>query len=218
VARQYAYLLFLRQRFTRVLVDGVEVAREGARISEAVAAQVAYRHAQGRDAAVRAEADRAAWAEFSRSVGREPVVQDGVAQVRLLFPGGTKVRICRADQVNAVLRHEFEVRSGKVPVDQATAEQAWLADHSVSLDRVRNWTALWAEAGTEVPLEVDLSAWRHGAPLAGIAAVLTSYATAGWDVVAVHEDRGLYDGADANEESYPTRMRYLLARDVALGK
>ena len=35
----------------------------------------------------------------------------------------------------------------------------------------------------------------------------------GWTVAHVSEDRGVYLGADVPDESYVTRIRYLLIRD-----
>ena len=60
--------------------------------------------------------------------------------------------------------------------------------------------------------QIEMSSTWSGVPLETITRRLNELAREGWRVVAVSEDRGLYLGIDARDESYPARLRYLLER------
>lgn len=64
--------------------------------------------------------------------------------------------------------------------------------------------------------EAHISWW--GAPVAATNALLDRLSSAGWMLVHISEDRGLYRGVDTTDESYPTRIRYLLSRERPVGR
>jgi hypothetical protein len=54
--------------------------------------------------------------------------------------------------------------------------------------------------------------WTFGLPIEAVLKVLNELAAAGWSVVHVSEDRGLYAGVTNQTDSWVTKARYLLAR------
>lgn len=84
----------------------------------------------------------------------------------------------------------------------------WFANEA---ELVRTWQAVFYTADQQTPLAVpEDSDYSWGFPIAFALGVLGRLAGEGWRLVHVSEDRGLYNGADAPDESYPTRVRYLL--------
>jgi hypothetical protein len=78
---------------------------------------------------------------------------------------------------------------------------------------VRSWRAEMVTASdrTAIELPADL-AWDWGYPVAAALAELDRLEIEGWKITHVSEDHGLYQGADATEEAFLTRVRYLLHR------
>lgn len=64
--------------------------------------------------------------------------------------------------------------------------------------------------------EPDGLSWSDGAPSTWIAEKLDSFSKSGWNLIHVSEDHGLYQGADVPNESYPTRIRFLLQRSTSI--
>lgn len=64
---------------------------------------------------------------------------------------------------------------------------------------------------TAIELPADM-VWDWGYPVAAALAELDRLESQGWKIIHVSEDHGLYQGADANDEAYLTRVRYLLHR------
>lgn len=62
--------------------------------------------------------------------------------------------------------------------------------------------------------QVEMSGTWSGVPLETITQQLNELGKDLWRVISVSEDRGLYLGADAHDESYPARIRYLLERST----
>jgi len=86
----------------------------------------------------------------------------------------------------------------------------------------RSWAAAFLDSAHE--LSIDLPAdvnYAWGFPSIVVHGLLERFTTEGWRLVHVSEDRGLYEGADARNESYPARVRYLLekrnSQDLWLG-
>lgn len=81
---------------------------------------------------------------------------------------------------------------------------------------LRGWACYaYPPSGGVERVDVEIKGWFGGAPLEAVTQVLNRLAADGWAVVATGEDKGLYAGADARNESYPARLRYLLERRVA---
>jgi hypothetical protein len=76
---------------------------------------------------------------------------------------------------------------------------------------IRTWRAelLTGEGVEPIDLPVDV---RWGYPVQGVMQILDELAREGWNLVHVSEDRGIYQGADAPEEAFLTRVRYLLQK------
>ena len=77
---------------------------------------------------------------------------------------------------------------------------------------VRTWRVELHTAEGSVPLSFDAGNWSWGYPIQGALSLLDQLDSDGWQVLHISEDHGLYRGADAQDESYPTRVRYLLRR------
>jgi hypothetical protein len=86
---------------------------------------------------------------------------------------------------------------------------SWAAQATVT--ETRGWEARWCDSAGWQTLNGKLAA-RFGAPVEATVSYLNSYAAAGWVVAHVSEDRGVYFGADVDDESFVTRIRYLLIR------
>lgn len=84
---------------------------------------------------------------------------------------------------------------------------------ATQVPEVRSWASslVGADQTTRVPPPPGLS-WSDGAPTEWIAQQLDALSREGWNLIHVSEDHGLYTGADAAHESYPTRLRFLLQR------
>ena len=75
----------------------------------------------------------------------------------------------------------------------------------------RTWRAeLITSSGSKAIALPEPFDWSWGFPIAVAIDLLEGLEQEGWKLVSVSEDRGLYSGADATNESYPTRVRYLL--------
>ncbi|MHB1519609.1 MAG: hypothetical protein ACYCYQ_15250 [Acidimicrobiales bacterium] len=104
---------------------------------------------------------------------------------------------------------EAEKRFPNLPPPDRPDFLAWWIN---SKEEVRTWQALLFTAEDELPVEFTVSAWTWGYPTKGVLKLLDQLSSDGWNLVHVSEDRGLYTGADALNESYPTRARYLLEK------
>jgi hypothetical protein len=90
------------------------------------------------------------------------------------------------------------------------ARREWSAETTVSEGSI--WEASWCDAGGTHKLDVDLGSPVGGIPVQGLVTLLDRYGAEGWRVLHVSEDRGVYQGTDVPDESYVTRIRYLLVR------
>ncbi len=128
--------------------------------------------------------------------------------VRLTFPDGSSTE-CREQERDARIYETFRRIRGPAP--DAWQFPTWRSEHIPKVEQKRGWIGIaYHPDGREEQLAVDLLDWRYGAPLTGIAQILNKFSGQGWTVVSTSEDKGLYKGADAQQESYPSRMRFLL--------
>lgn len=80
-------------------------------------------------------------------------------------------------------------------------------------ERVRTWTGKWYTADDEVMLQPpDELAWEYGLPTGWILREMDTLIAQGWSLRHVGEDHGLYAGADAHDEAFVARIRYLFER------
>ena len=85
--------------------------------------------------------------------------------------------------------------------------------HEATVTPKRGWEAAWCDVSGQHRLDVTIDSWYWGVPAQAIVQMLDEYAKQGWAVAHVSEDRGVYFGTDVTDESYITRLRYLLVRD-----
>ena len=129
---------------------------------------------------------------------------------RLVFPDGSSTE-CRAHDCDSRIEGAFRKTHGAPPVP--SQPQQWRYDSGAKVEERRGWIAIaYRPDGEEEQLNIDLSDWRGGVPLRGIAQTMNRFSADGWTVISTFEDKGLYRGADAQDESYPARMRFLLGR------
>jgi hypothetical protein len=83
---------------------------------------------------------------------------------------------------------------------------------SKSTDK-RTWQAEFITGGYTESLEFEPQGWSWGYPIAAAMRELDRLARDGWKLVHISEDHGLYAGADAHDEAYLTRVRYLLSAE-----
>lgn len=89
--------------------------------------------------------------------------------------------------------------------------ERWQEDAEAEHDR--GWRCYVVDPSGEARRrQIEMSGTWSGVPLETITRQLNELAGDGWRVAAVSEDRGLYLGIDAHDESYPARLRYLLER------
>jgi hypothetical protein len=135
-------------------------------------------------------------------------------RVRVAHPDGTNVTIVYDASIPVTKAHDSEYArrawSQKNPTWNLDAVNAWTSQATVTEER--SWETRWYDASGGRSVDANLTNWRDGFPAEGIIALLDSYATEGWEVLHVSEDKGVYRGADALDEAYPARVRYLLRR------
>lgn len=80
-------------------------------------------------------------------------------------------------------------------------------------DPNRTWVGRLVQEGTTTTLVVPENLdWAFGLPAEWIVSELGRLEAEGWALVSTSEDHGLYTGADAPNEAFVTRARYLLHR------
>jgi hypothetical protein len=80
---------------------------------------------------------------------------------------------------------------------------------------VRTWVGGFVEDGVESTVDLGQpTQWASGIPAKEITLHLNRLARNAWRIIHVSEDRGIYVGRDANNDSAPTTIRYLLQRTV----
>lgn len=118
---------------------------------------------------------------------------------------------------NDFIRAEFDRRypATKKPAGEAPNWPSW----STAADpkEVRTWAAYFIgpDGSSAIELPSDMS-WDWGFPIQEALRQLNRLEQAGWKIVQVSEDHGLYTGADAANEAYLTRVRYLLHNPAPL--
>lgn len=101
------------------------------------------------------------------------------------------------------------------PSDRRQIEYQWRAAHGSTAEHVQDWVCReYPPEGDEKERDLDMSSSWSGVPLAAMTGILNDFARAGWRVISVGEDKGLYLGVDAPDEAFPARVRYLLGRPV----
>ena len=86
-------------------------------------------------------------------------------------------------------------------------------------ESIRTWraTMFWPEKSEHIPTPENLD-WEYGIPSSWIVVELSRLELDGWTVLHTSEDHGLYTGADALDESFATRVKFLLHRpDLGVG-
>ena len=214
---EYLYLVFARDRFFTALVDGQET---GIRSDSAGSALKTYFDEFIADTP---ELEREQWlSEFQQFKGSctvESIVwQRGSTLsrvsplVRITFPSGAS-EDCEQKESEVLIEAAFVHKKGRCPSERTYSD--WQKSTSAKASEQRIWVCSAFEAdGKWKTVNVDLSDWWFGAPLKGITKTLNFFGSDGWSVVNSTEDKGLYTGTDAANESFPSRIRYLLQRPM----
>jgi hypothetical protein len=100
------------------------------------------------------------------------------------------------------------------PTREATDFESWLK--ALPKEDLRAWEAHVYMPGEvkELDFDYEVENWHYGVPITFVLRALDDLAATGWTILHVSEDQGLYAGADAADEAYPARIRYLLTRDT----
>jgi hypothetical protein len=141
----------------------------------------------------------------------------------LVFARYRRFRVTHADGTDLELNYTGKRQPDGYP--NLYAEEAWKQanpnwdlnackswTNAATVTEQRGWEALWCDSGGWQTLNGKLTS-RFGVPIEATVSYLNKSAAAGWTVAHVSEDRGVYLGADVSDESYVTRIRYLLIRD-----
>lgn len=215
---EYMSLAFARDRFFTALVDGQET---GIRSDSAGSALKAYFDEFIADTP---ELEREQWLvefqQFKGSCTVESIVwQRGSTLskvsplVRIAFPSGTS-EDCEQKESEVLIEAAFVHLKGRCPSERTYSD--WQKSTSARASEQRIWICTVYEVDGQVGrLNVDLSDWTSGAPMKGITKALNFFGADGWSVVSSTEDKGLYTGTDTTNESFPSRMRYLLQRPMS---
>lgn len=98
-------------------------------------------------------------------------------------------------------------------------EPGWKHVSVTAAESIRTWraTMFWPENREPIPTPENLD-WEYGIPSSWIASELSRLELDGWTVLHTSEDHGLYKGEDAVDESFATRVKFLLHRpDLGVG-
>lgn len=209
------YLVFARDRYYEVVLDGSTVRVAGDDLHSALGSYY-LKHVQPEAERALAEWQGAlsAFKEGTRSERFEVKGRYRLPMVRLTFPDGSTSE-CSEHECDVRIEEVFRRIRGAEPKVWQFAE--WReSQHGPTAEERRRWIGIAYHAdGREEQLTVDLVDWCEGVPLKGIAHTLNQFSGEGWTVVSTSEDKGLYKGADARSESYPSRMRFLLSRPTS---
>jgi hypothetical protein len=132
--------------------------------------------------------------------------------------GGITAEVSGGDiaEGEALAPHNAIVKAWhSLPLDQRNefSQQLERWQDGAEVEHDRGWRCyVVTSSGQASRRQVEMSSTWSGVPLETITTQLNEVAADGWSVVAVSEDRGLYLGIDAHDESYPARIRYLLER------
>jgi hypothetical protein len=206
--------------FGRVKFEAVKIASNGkTRFLDVTDARAEYERGPGAEAAAHAVAVKAVH-EQRKAFVASATVKPGITVKR--DTGGLRKASVIVDQVSVggLVREVPPGEAQKFLQDEATRRfptpsppghssfEAWFQDNKKT---VRTWRAQFISdaAVRECELPPDLN-WDWGFPIAVAMSELNRVAEDGWTLVHVSEDHGLYAGADAMDESYPVRVRYLL--------
>ena len=209
--RRFATLVVGRARITGRRISGEVIAQEDLRsYYDTRVAPV-----EERNVSQRRQSHSAERAKFQASLRIEEAGRQGRGTGTTFFavsPNGSKLGGSTAAAATWAALAAWD-RSHPAP-RASTSYDDWLAHFAE--ETVRTWRCelVHGDGRREQPDVVDQEWSWWGAPLVMIGAVLDRLADEGWSLVHVSEDRGLYVGADVQEESYPTRFRYLLTRPV----
>jgi hypothetical protein len=124
------------------------------------------------------------------------------------------VRGAATDSQASILRANLETQAQRLfpdPVKTAPESfETWWARRKASR---RSWLAefVTSKESKNLPLDDNLD-WKWGYPISAALGLLNDLQELGWSLRHVSEDHGLYVGADAAEEAYLTRVRYLLSQ------
>jgi hypothetical protein len=131
-------------------------------------------------------------------------------RVELRFPDGRALELY-PEEADEEIARRFVAEHRKPSPSTLTFEE-WVAGANASSRFRTEWRATYFAEGMSRDLQVLADEWVYGAPLEAILTVLNGLGAAGWKLIAVTEDKGVYSGVESANSAAPVRLRYTLMR------
>jgi hypothetical protein len=131
-------------------------------------------------------------------------------RVELLFPDGRALELY-PEEADEEIARRFVAEHRKPSPSTLTFEE-WAQAVGASSRWRTEWRATFFADGMTRDLQVLAEEWVYGAPLEAILNVLNALGAAGWKLVTVTEDKGVYSGVESANSAAPVRLRYTLMR------
>ena len=173
------YVVFARDRYCEITIGG-KVLRVAADDAESACLREYFQKYVRTDLTQRIEAWQRAFTEFKELTcsewfeAKEGALgnRNRVAMIKLTFPNGSSTE-CRASEDEETMRRTFIREKGPCPSADYTQ---WRSDSRASAELHRRWVGIAFHAdGSQEELDVDLSDWRFGAPLASMTKILNQF-------------------------------------------
>ena len=129
---------------------------------------------------------------------------------RLTFPDGSQESVA-SNAADTLISQTYETKHPRpAPIDALYRE--WHNRSFGGISKERIWVGFFLDGESEVSVLEKGRKWTYGFPITEALGILNKLSSRGWDVMHVSEDRGLYTGEDAVNESSITTARFLLRR------
>jgi hypothetical protein len=134
-------------------------------------------------------------------------------RVELHFPDGRALELY-PEEADEEIARRFVTEHRKPSSSTLTFEE-W-AERAAPTSRWRTeWRATYFADGMSRDLTVEADEWIYGAPLEAILNILNALGAAGWKLMTVTEDKGVYSGVESANSAAPVRLRYTFMRSRA---
>jgi hypothetical protein len=210
----YATLAFRRLRYTGIKVTeggrtryiGKEAAEEHYTREVTEPAEQDYQRELAEQRRARADFVRTAMTHEPPATRKERKAREGTDRVTLAdttcdVPTGTAQRFIR------------EQADDRYPDPQKPVPRDFNSWYQQRAQERRVWQGWFLTADAHEQVTEEVGGGNHGFPMQDAMRELDKRQKEGWRLVHVSEDHGLYQGVDATDEAYLTRVRYLLERD-----
>lgn len=131
-------------------------------------------------------------------------------RIELRFPDGRTLELY-PEEADEEIARRFVAEHRKPSLSTLTFEE-WAQSAGAETRWRTEWRATFFADGLSRDLQVLAEEWVYGAPLEAILNVLNGLGSAGWKLVTVTEDKGVYSGVESANSAAPVRLRYTLMR------